>query len=58
MSTKRSLAEKIRTMPKKGKLVVNTNRNVASVTAHRALGEGNYTVRKMGETRSEVQRLA
>lgn len=58
MATKTSLADKIGGIRKGRKLKVKANRNVASVTAHRKLGEGNYSVAQAGEQYSIVRHLA
>lgn len=58
MAKKESLADKIGSIRKGRKLKVKANRNVASVTAHRRLGEGNYSVHAIGAQYSEVRHLA
>lgn len=58
MAKKVSLTAKIARIRKGRKITVKANRNVASVTAHRALGDGNYSVRKLGKQYSEVRHLA
>lgn len=58
MAKKTSLADQIAGIRKGRKIKVKANRNVASVTAHRKLGEGNYSVTGIGTQYSEVRHLA
>lgn len=58
MAKKTSLADQIGGIRKGRKIKVKANRNVASVTAHRKLGEGNYSVHGVGKQYSEVRHLA
>ena len=58
MAKKISLADQIGGIRKGRKIKVKANRNVASVTAHRKLGEGNYSVTAIGTQYSEVRHLA
>lgn len=58
MTVKKSLREQISSIRKGRKIVVKANRNVAAVTAHRALGKGKYAVSALSKMQTEVRRLA
>jgi hypothetical protein len=57
MTIKKTLRAQIGGIRKGRKIVVKANRNVAAVTAHRALGKGKYTVSSLSKTQTEVRRL-
>lgn len=54
---KKSLRDQIKGIRAGRKLTVKANSNVAAVTAHRALGKGNYAVSSLTKTQTIVKRL-
>lgn len=56
--SKKSLTAQIAGIRKGRKIVVKANRNVAAVTAHRALGRGHYSVHGVSAQRTEVRHVA